>query len=1221
MSSTTSSAATETSPAALERRGGSETRPEPFLDLIQGLDAIVWEMDMASSSFTFVSERAEAILGYSVQLWLEDPTFWQMRVVHPEDQEWAVDFCARATQERRDHEFEYRALRADGQVVWLRDLVRVARDESGQAGRLRGVMIDITREMQAREKLHESEAKLVEAHVLAGIGSWQWDPKTDQVTWSDSLFRVYGREPLRRSMPVAAFLDFIHPDDRQVVRDAVAEAWERGGTFEHFHRALCPDGSIRWIHGRGEVVLDATGSPARVIGTGQDITAQREAEEALRRANEELEQRVAERTAELAAANEALLGRTQELEAIFQALPDLYFRLSADGTILEKRARRDQGGRYHLAVDGFTENMVGLNALDVLHGDAAAALREALVEVPRTGEMVCFEFTVPVGGSTRHNEARVLPLVDGELVVIVRDITDRKRNERELQRRRAEAERVADALRFQRTLLEAQDRAGIDGILVAHEGRVLRMNRRYADLFRVPQELRAPERCAEMFSWACQQAADPDAYRATIDQLRYDPDATRRDEVLLADGRVLDRYTAPLKSAEGHLYGRLWMLRDITARKQAEQALQEREEQFRRLIENSSDYIMIVDSSAAITYVGPSAERLLGYTPEEMIGKRPVDMVHPDDVPQVMATLQDIVTYPGEARLAEFRIRHKDGSWRVFENLGKTLSPHSADEGVVANGRDITERKRAEAELIRQKAYFEGIIDSLDAGVAVFDRTGRFEYVSRTAVSDAELRRWIIGKTNEDYSRRRGIPPEISEQRQRSLDRALAEGKPNEFEQEMRRPDGSTRHMLRRVLPLLDEAGEVERVIGYSVDITERKQAEEKLRQATEVAEQARQEAERANRAKSEFLSRMSHELRTPMNSILGFAQLLERSELSPKHTKSVQHILKAGRHLLHLINEVLEIARIEAGRQNFSLEPVRIGPVLQEAIGLVRPLAAQWNVELDDEPGADADLFVRADRQRLVQVLLNLLSNAIKYNRPAGRVRLSCVAAGEPGRLAVRVEDTGRGIPEDKADELFTPFSRLGAEQTDVEGTGLGLALSQRLAEAMGGDLWLERSSDAGSVFRLDLVSAEDPVARLDAPETPGAVLESAAHREATLLYIEDNLANLSLVETILLSRPQWRTVPALQGQLGLELAREHLPDLILLDLHLPDINGEEVLRRLRADARTATIPVVIVSADATRSSVERLRSAGADAYLTKPLDIDEFLETVGRFLPENDG
>jgi CheY-like chemotaxis protein/two-component sensor histidine kinase len=346
---------------------------------------------------------------------------------------------------------------------------------------------------------------------------------------------------------------------------------------------------------------------------------------------------------------------------------------------------------------------------------------------------------------------------------------------------------------------------------------------------------------------------------------------------------------------------------------------------------------------------------------------------------------------------------------------------------------------------------------------------------------------------------------------------------------------------------------------------------------------------------------------------------VIARAELRPEQRKHVQHILTAGQHLLRLIDEVLEIARIEAGRQSLSLEPVHVGAVLREAVTLVRPMAEQHRVRIDEDPGSGPEGYVHADRQRLAQVLLNLLSNAIKYNRPGGSVRLTCEwahpAEGVEPRCSIRVEDEGRGIPADRVDQLFTPFSRLGAEQTDVEGTGLGLALSLRLAEAMGGGLELERTGSDGSVFRLDLLQAASPLRNADErPRRRGD--ETDVSSSAVILYVEDNLANLSLVETFLASHPSWRVIPALKGLVGVELAREHRPDLVLLDLHLPDVPGEEVLRRLRADARTADIPVLVISADATRESPARLLAAGADAYLTKPLDLDEFLTTLTRQL-----
>ncbi|MGH7504473.1 MAG: hybrid sensor histidine kinase/response regulator, partial [Longimicrobiales bacterium] len=354
-----------------------------------------------------------------------------------------------------------------------------------------------------------------------------------------------------------------------------------------------------------------------------------------------------------------------------------------------------------------------------------------------------------------------------------------------------------------------------------------------------------------------------------------------------------------------------------------------------------------------------------------------------------------------------------------------------------------------------------------------------------------------------------------------------------------------------------------------------------------------------------------SHELRTPMNSILGFGQLLARKELPSDQRRAVDHIMKAGQHLLSLINEVLDIARIEANRQHLSPEPVRVRTALNEALSLIRPLAAQHACEVDPEIVVDDDVYVQADRQRLAQVLLNFLSNAVKYNRPGGRVWLTCDVREERVRLGVH--DTGRGIEPDRIADLFVPFARLGAEQTDVEGTGLGLALSKRLVEAMGGSIDVESEAGVGSTFWLDLERVESPVQRImRTGALPAPTFGRRGARAATILYIEDNLANLSLIEAILAGRPEIKLIPALQGQLGIDLACQHRPDIILLDLNLPDMPGHEVLQKLRANDATRSTPVVVISADATPGNIVRLREAGACAYLTKPIDVDEFLHAL---------
>jgi signal transduction histidine kinase/putative methionine-R-sulfoxide reductase with GAF domain/ActR/RegA family two-component response regulator len=391
---------------------------------------------------------------------------------------------------------------------------------------------------------------------------------------------------------------------------------------------------------------------------------------------------------------------------------------------------------------------------------------------------------------------------------------------------------------------------------------------------------------------------------------------------------------------------------------------------------------------------------------------------------------------------------------------------------------------------------------------------------------------------------------------------------------------------------------------------------EQRVEERTRELSAATAEADHANRAKSEFLSRMSHELRTPLNAILGFAQLLEMGTLSTRQSESVEHILRAGRHLLGLINEVLDISRIEAGRLQLSLEPVPVRETLAQAVQLVQPAATALAVSVRAD-AIDEGLHVLADRQRLQQVFLNLLSNAIKYNRPRGTVRVTCAPKGDD-RLRISVTDTGEGIAADKLPRLFTPFDRLGAEAGGVEGTGLGLALSKSLVEAMGGTLQVESEPGAGSTFSAELVVVPGPAAvsdvtSLDADRRTDGT-PPAARR--TILYIEDNLSNLRLVETILSRRPGLTVLSAMQGRVGVDLARSHRPDLILLDRHLPDIAGEEVVRLLQADAGTRQIPVVILSADAIPGGIRRFLDSGVRAYLTKPLDVRHLLAVIDEAL-----
>jgi len=389
----------------------------------------------------------------------------------------------------------------------------------------------------------------------------------------------------------------------------------------------------------------------------------------------------------------------------------------------------------------------------------------------------------------------------------------------------------------------------------------------------------------------------------------------------------------------------------------------------------------------------------------------------------------------------------------------------------------------------------------------------------------------------------------------------------------------------------------------------ELKSANEQLQSEIADRRRAEEDAERANRAKTDFLSRMSHELRTPLNSIIGFAQLLELEVEGAEQRESVDHVLKGGRHLLGLINEVLDLACIEAGKLAMSTESVLIDEVLRAAVDLIRPQAANRSITIIE--AGSADLYVTADRQRLQQVLLNLFSNAVKYNKEGGTIRVAC-GDGPPGRVSLTVTDTGGGIGFEMMDRLFKPFDRLGAEHTAIEGTGLGLALSLRLVEAMGGTLSATSTVGQGTAFTVELQAANGNPLRDEATLAAGVSDGGASDVRGTVLYIEDNLSNLRLFERIVARRPGVTLLSAMQGSRGLELARDHRPHLIILDLHLPDVSGDEVLRKLLAGPGTKAIPVVILSADATPGQTSRLIEQGARAYLTKPLDVRQLLALI---------
>ena len=398
-------------------------------------------------------------------------------------------------------------------------------------------------------------------------------------------------------------------------------------------------------------------------------------------------------------------------------------------------------------------------------------------------------------------------------------------------------------------------------------------------------------------------------------------------------------------------------------------------------------------------------------------------------------------------------------------------------------------------------------------------------------------------------------------------------------------------------------------IIGYlliGTDNSVRKLVESKLNEAMATAE-------KASRAKSDFLASMSHELRTPLNAILGFAQLMESGTPppTPSQLRNLEQILKAGWYLLELINEVLDLSLIESGKVTLSREPVALADVMLECRAMIEPQAQKRGIRMSF-PRFDTPLYISADRTRFKQVLINLLFNAVKYNRPQGSVTVEC-APGLAGALRISVRDTGAGLAPEQLAQLFQPFNRLGKEAGAEEGTGIGLVVTQRLVSLMGGVIGADSAPGEGSVFWVELALARPP--RLEYRGAGRGALPPALPAGTplrTVLYVEDNPANLELVEQLIARRPDLRLLSAADGSLGIEFARAYLPDVILMDINLPGLNGNDAMRILRADPLTGHIPIIALSANAVPSDIEKYLEAGFFSYLTKPIKVAQFMEAL---------
>ena len=637
--------------------------------------------------------------------------------------------------------------------------------------------------------------------------------------------------------------------------------------------------------------------------------------------------------------------------------------------------------------------------------------------------------------------------------------------------------------------------------------------------------------------------------------------------------------------------------------------LYEREREHLALNEHA--IVSIADRGGNITYINDLFCKISGYSQLELLGKNHRVVKSDTHPPEFYVELWKTISN-GETWQGEVCNRRKDGTLYWVES---TITPFMDSYGTsyqyVSIRTDITHMKMAEKALAIQKERLRR--GQLYANIGTWEwkiQSGELFWSERIGplfgypAGDLEISfDSFISWVHEDD---RQIVTD-------ALKACIEDDEPYEVEHRVVWPDGTIRWLLERGATVRDDEGNPVQMLGVVQDIDERKRAEFAL-------DNARIEAERANAAKSDFLSNMSHELRTPMNAILGFGQIMEYDDsLNDEQTESVHEILNAGHHLLELINEVLDLAKIESGRIDLSIEPVEVCSVIDECFMLIKPLADKRNILISHSGLKGLD--VKADRIRFKQALLNLLSNAIKYNRESGSVKIE-VQAAESGQLRICVSDTGYGIPDDKIDELFQSFNRLDAENSGIEGTGIGLSITRRIIEMMDGNVGVESKPGVGSIFWLELpTESMEEVSQSNKKNTTSSTPHSLEDEQVlrTVIYIEDNPANLKLVTHILSQRSHIKLLTAHTPELGIELALAHKPELILLDMDMFGINGYHVFDAIKSNESLNTIPVFAITAKTIPSDIRRGKESGFAEYLTKPLNIANFLKTIDHYLVDN--
>ena len=1233
----------------------------------------LWDWNVSTGA-VYLSPQWLAMLGFNPDDLPANITTWE-QLIHPDDISWVRErLNAHFQDDNASYKFDYRLQTKTGEYCWISNYGKaVVRDQQGKPLRMIGTHRDITSRKQAEAQLYKSDVHLRMAQRIGKLGSWEFELLTGEISWSEEVFRIYGRDPAMDAPTYEKLQQYIHPEDWEHFDQTLQTAIALVQPYDLEYRIRHPDGSLGYVISRAEIICDDLGQPIQLIGTILDVTNLKQAEAALRQLNQDLEHRVESRTASLQR-NEARLREAQqvahvgdwELDLLNQKLslsPEVFKIFGLDP---------DQPEPTY-------EEMLSYYPLDE---------RKRIIDfVDKAiqGEPYETDFQIiRADGSFVYIFARTEPILDAagqviKLFGIVMDISDRKVIQEALERSEE---------RIRATLLALPDL-------------VFRVNRdgQYMDFLTPPQG---------------KNLVDPDqSHGKTIyDDLPSDIMPNHAETKYLALQQAIITQTVQSYEQQVWIEGSLrdeevrvapcgkdeavFVVRDISDRKQSEQFLLE-SQQFIQTVVDTLPLPMFWKDRVSV-YLGCNkqfAKILNMSSTTEIVGKTDFDLSWTED--EAIACREDDqwVVESGQSKLGFEEMLTKPSGEQIWIETHKAPIRDWTNNvvGVVGMFQDVTDRKQAELRLRQQaeQAHLLGTItqrmrSSLNLAEIL---KSTVEEVHQILQSDRVLVFRVLpnrsGTINAESISpnwpkilNSGFPEDLIPQDRYDL---YLQGKEFVFcdldtdndslfprlvefyvkiqvkaaivvpiiqEQTLwgllvTHQCDRPRHWQEWEINLLQQtANQLAIAIQHAslfeqsqIELAERQRAEARLIETNDQLAISNAQLARATRIKDEFLANMSHELRTPLNAILGMTEALQEAVfgiVNQQQITALQTVERSGSHLLELINDILDVAKIESGNIELECAPTSINSLCQSSIAFIKHQAFQKQIQIDIKlPDNLPDLLV--DERRIRQVLINLLSNAVKFTPEGGQIilevsRLSCdtvTDSSEEGFLRIAVIDTGIGISPDNIKKLFQPFMQIdSALNRQFNGTGLGLVLVKQIVELHGGSVELTSDLGVGSCFTLMLPCnpslnflSQRTVDNMQAV-TSGLDSETAnlsTRQSPLLLLAEDNEANISTVSSYLEAKG-YRILLARNGQEAVDLATMHRPDLILMDIQMPVMDGLEATKQIRLDPNLVNIPIIALTALAMTGDRDRCIAAGATDYLTKPVKLKQLFTTINQLL-----